>query len=116
MGHYFTSQSFTRPPEKRHRALLNFQCYGANWSVHFIEADCRTPIGKTRYIDFVSVEELRAFVLRCNPESRPGEDAMSEFDRDIRRWGRGSLFVNLTEGQYARLKVDRQRIRSGLQT
>lgn len=90
-------------PERRHRVLLNFM-RRENWTVHFIEADCRTPIGtKTRYIDFAAIDQLRAFVLRCNPE--PG--ALDEFDTNVRRWSRGSIYVNLTEAQYSKLKTHR---------
>jgi hypothetical protein len=32
------------------RVLLNFQLYGDAWTVHFIQDDCRTRIGRrTRY-------------------------------------------------------------------
>jgi len=44
------------------RVLMNFD-HRDCWSVHFIEADCRTLIGpKTRYLQFASVDGLRAFV------------------------------------------------------
>ena len=68
------------------------------WPVHFIEADCKTPIGpKTRYFDFATLEGLRAFMVRCNPED------LAEFDRSVRAWSRGSNFVNLTDEQYVKL-------------
>jgi hypothetical protein len=69
------------------------------WWVGFIEADCRTPIGhKTRYYHFATLDGLRSFVMRCNPENTP------EFERSIRAWGRGSNYVNLSDEQYAKLK------------
>jgi hypothetical protein len=35
------------------RVLLNFQHYGNDWTVHFIEADYKTTIGpRTRYYNF----------------------------------------------------------------
>jgi hypothetical protein len=35
------------------RGLLNLQHYGNAWTVHFIDADCRTIIGpRTRYYTF----------------------------------------------------------------
>ncbi len=82
------------------RVLLNFQHYKDLWSVHFIEQDCRTLIGpKTRYYNFGTVDGLRSFVKRCNPEN------MAEFEHSLKAWGRGSNFVRLTDEQYAKLKV-----------
>jgi hypothetical protein len=84
------------------RVLLNFQHYDSLWSVHFIEADCKTGIGSpTRYYDFATLDGLRSFVLRCNPENMP------EFERSVRAWSRGSNFVNLTDEQYPKLKQNR---------
>jgi hypothetical protein len=81
------------------RVLLNFQHYGELWSVHFIEADCRTAIGRqTRYFHFATVDGLRSFVLRCNPED------IAKFERSIRAWNRGSNYVNLTDEQYAKVR------------
>jgi hypothetical protein len=80
---------------------MNFQSYAGLWSVHFIDANCSMPIGKkTRYIDFVSLDELRAFVKRCNPDA----GAIDEFEHDIRAWGRGSIYVNLTDEQLRKLE------------
>ena len=62
---------------------------------------CRTTIGsKTRYFTFTTLDELRAFVIRCHPEGA----SLEEFDNDVRRWARGSIYANLTTEQYARLK------------
>jgi hypothetical protein len=81
------------------RVLLNFQHYNDLWSVHFIEADCKTIIGpQNRYYDFATVDGLRSFVLRCNPED------MEKFERSLRAWSRGSNFVNVTDEQYGKLK------------
>jgi hypothetical protein len=50
------------------RVLLNFQHYGNAWSVHFIEADCRTTIGsRTRFYGFSTLDALHSFVTRCQP-------------------------------------------------
>lgn len=93
------SHSF-KPSISYHRALLNFQSYAGLWSVHFINADCKTTIGtKTRYIDLDSLDALRAFVKRCNPDA--GERA--DFEDDVRAWVCGSVFVNLTDEQYCKL-------------
>jgi hypothetical protein len=80
------------------RVLLNFQQYQDLLSVHFIEADCKTVIGLyDRYYEFATLDGLRSFVLRCNPD-------MPEFERSVRAWSRSSNFVNVTDEQYARLK------------
>jgi hypothetical protein len=100
MNMHFTSKPFVKPRVRYRRVLMNFQAYGGLWSVHFIEADCRSTIGnKTRYYDFVGLEDLRAFVQRCNPD--PGE--MEDFDHYVRAWGRGSIWVSLTDEQYTKL-------------
>ena len=81
------------------RVLLNFQYYKDCWSVHLVEEDCRTSIGpKARYYDFATLEELQAFVVRCNPED------LAEFDRSARAWSRGSEMISLTHEQYSKLK------------
>jgi hypothetical protein len=101
MSFYFTSQPYIRKPIRYRRVLMNFQSYSGLWSVHFIDADCRTPIGKkTRYIDFVSLDDLRAFVKRCNPDA----GTIEEFEHDISAWGRGSIYVNLTDEQIRKLQ------------
>jgi hypothetical protein len=50
--------------------------YGAFTS----EADCRTLIGPLNggYYHFATLDGLRSFVLRCNPENMP------EFERSVR--------------------------------
>jgi hypothetical protein len=77
------------------RALMNFQQYDG-WNCSFMEADCRTSI--SGYIDLPSFEALRAFVIRCNP------DDIDDFDHCVRAWNKGSVWVNLTDEQYAKLR------------
>jgi hypothetical protein len=80
------------------RVLVNFQLY-KGWVVHFIEADCKTTIGRRdRFFHFATEEDFRAFVSRCNLED------VDKFDRSMAQWTRGSNYANLTEEQYARLK------------
>lgn len=82
------------------QVLMNFQLNNG-WWVHFIEADCRTTIGRnTRYIRFETLAELREFVIRCHP---PGAN-LEEFDNNVRSWARGSIYVNLDAAQYEILK------------
>jgi hypothetical protein len=79
--------------------LMNFQ-HNQDWVVHFIQADCRTTIGsKTRYFQFATLEDLRDFVIRCHPEGA----SLEEFDHNVRAWSRGSIYVNLSAEQYAKL-------------
>jgi hypothetical protein len=81
------------------RCLLNFHEYKDNWTVHFLEQDCQTRIGAvTRYYQFPTVDSLRAFVLRCNPEN------VEKFEHSLKTWGQGSAFVLLTDEQYLKLK------------
>jgi hypothetical protein len=69
------------------------------WRVHFIEADCRTLIGTmTRYYRIATVDDLRAFVIRCKVED------LTKFEHSLGTWGRGSNYVNLTDEQYNKLK------------
>ena len=79
---------------------MNFDCYKSLWWVHFIEADCKTPIGSTtRYFHFATVDGLRSFVVRCNVGD------LAKFEHSVRAWGRGSEFANLSGEQYDKLKV-----------
>jgi hypothetical protein len=88
------------------RCLLNFSSYAGIWSVHFIEADCKTLIGaRTRHYHFATEDGIRAFVQGCNPED------MAEFEKSLRAWGRGSAYVQLTDEQYAKLKVTESKVR-----
>ena len=51
-------------------------------------------------LDFVSLDDLRDFVKRCNPD----DGTLEEFEHDIRAWGRGSIYVNVTDEQYQKLQ------------
>lgn len=83
------------------RVLLNFQHYDHAWTVYFVEADCRTGIGsRTRFYNFPSLDDLRRFVMSCQPE----DATLAGFDHSVRAWGRGSEYVHLTEEQYGKLR------------
>jgi hypothetical protein len=67
------------------RVLMFFDRYNGFWWVGFMEADCRTPISRpTRYYQFATLDGLRSFVVRCNPED------MDNFERSVRAWSRGA--------------------------
>ena len=51
------------------RVLLNFDHYRDGWNVQFMADDCRSRIGsRTRYFRFPTLDDLRAFLTRCQPE------------------------------------------------
>ena len=80
------------------RVMLNFDHHVGRYSVHFIEADCKTSVGpETGWIMVPNEDALRTFVQRCHPED------MEKFEQSLRSWGRGSNYVNLTEAQYRKL-------------
>ncbi len=77
-----------------HRVLMNFMLR-ESWSIHFIAEDCRTPIGG--YFKLKDLDVLRDLVRRGNCEN------VDEFDQCVRHWGRGSVYLQLTEQQYRQL-------------
>jgi hypothetical protein len=85
--------------EVRHRVYLSFQCrYG--WHCQFLEQDLKTPL--PRKLHFASPDKVVELVERggglSNLESRQALDQAIGI-------GRGGVFLNLTEEQYARLKT-----------
>jgi hypothetical protein len=56
---------------------------------------------KTRYYNFGTVDGLRRFVTRWNPED------MADFEKSLSAWGRGSNYVRLTDEQYEKLRTVR---------
>ncbi len=81
------------------RVLMNFQC-NRGWSVHFIEADCRTPVAVGRFYDYAELAQVREILVRANASP----EVFAEFDHNVRAWSRGSVYLDLTVTQYARLK------------
>lgn len=76
--------------------LAQLQHYGSAWTVHFIDDDCRP---RTRYFNFATLDSLRSFVTRCQPE----DTTLDGFEHSVRAWARGSECVHLTEEQYGKL-------------
>jgi hypothetical protein len=70
------------------------------WQVQFLEQDLKTPL--PRKLHFASPDKIVELVERggglSNLESRQALDQAIEI-------GRGGVFLNLTEEQYARLKT-----------
>jgi hypothetical protein len=85
-------------PTSLHRVLMNFQ-HRVKWTVHFLKADCKTPLREGRYYDFEVVEQVREILMRAAPPA-----AFEEFEHRVRARIRGSDYLDLTEEQYARLK------------
>ena len=85
--------------EVRHRVYLSFQCR-CGWQCQFLEQDLKTPL--PRKLRFASPDKVVELVERggglSNLESRQALDQAIGI-------GRGGVFLNLTEEQYARLKT-----------
>ena len=97
--HFFSYTESMTSQEVRHRVYLSFQCrYG--WHCQFLEQDLKTPL--PRKLHFASSDKVVELVERggglSNLESRQALDQAIEI-------GRGGVFLNLTEEQYARLKT-----------
>jgi hypothetical protein len=88
-----------------YRVLMNFMGRDGAWAIHFIEEGCKTPLSRHYTLD--DLNSLREMVLRTDPPPR----TIEELDSDIRRWGRGSVYLHLTEAQYLELKSDRSKTR-----
>jgi hypothetical protein len=72
------------------RTLVNFQTRGG-WSVHCLAPDCQTPVSQ-----WVTVR-TEATLLRLLKASGATAPEMEEIVRDISRWGRGSIFIDVNE-------------------
>ena len=59
-----------------HRVLMNFQLREC-WTVHFLEADCKTALWPGRYYDFESVDRVREILVRA---AAPAETFLSRED------------------------------------
>jgi hypothetical protein len=81
------------------RVLMNFM-FRDGWTVHFLEADCRTALKPGRFYDVATLERVRALLTRANATP----ETFAEFDHNVRAWSRGSVYLDLTVTQYARLK------------
>jgi hypothetical protein len=46
------------------RVLMNFM-FRDGWTVHFLEADCRTPLKPGRFYDVSTLKGVRALLARC---------------------------------------------------
>jgi hypothetical protein len=70
------------------RILVNLQ-HNNGWWVHSIAEDARTPIGQ-----FVSAKD-EATLIGLLRYIGATEDNIEQVREDIRRWNRGSVFIDL---------------------
>ena len=82
---------------------MNFQC-NRGWSVHFIEADCRTPVSLGHFYAYTELAQVREILVRSNA----APEVFAEFDHNVRAWSRGSVYLDLTDLQYTKLKKTRR--------
>ena len=82
----------------RHKVYLHFMANGAGWYCQFLEADLKTPLRRTlTFFDEEKIWELA---------KRGGAKMMLEDKHALEvalRMGRGSIWLFLTEEQYAKL-------------
>jgi hypothetical protein len=72
------------------QVLVNFMRRDG-WSVHCLAADCRTVISP-----WVTIGSDEALLHQLQTSgATPGQ--MEEVQRDMKRWGRGSTFIEVTE-------------------
>ena len=91
---YCNRCAYNRP---RHRVLLTLMLR-SGWHISFLEADCKTPVG--RPLTFRDPESIRKLAQRGGAElSLNGHEWTSMLEN-----GRGSLWLNLTAEQYRKLR------------
>jgi hypothetical protein len=78
---------------------MNFQRDQTGWSASFLAEDAQTKL--SRHYHLRSVDSLRDLVRRTFPE----RGTMEDLDASIERWGRGSVYLRLTEAEYRRLRL-----------
>ncbi len=77
-----------------HRVLMNFM-YRERWTVSFLAADCRTTL--RGYSDLADGHALRRLVQEGCCED------VEDFERQVRAWGQGAVWLRLTEEQHRML-------------
>jgi hypothetical protein len=82
-----------------HRVYMYFMLYGSRWNCQFLEEDLKTPL--PRRLNFSSAEKVRELAERGGAfTDLAGNQA---FDYGV-GMGRGSVYLKLTQEQYAMLK------------
>ena len=67
------------------RVIVNFQ-HRKGWNIHTMAEDCRTLLRLFRYLG-------------------ASEDAMQEAERDLRRWSRGGIHIDVPEERLYLLSI-----------
>jgi hypothetical protein len=80
------------------RVLVNFQ-HNDVWWAHCIAEDARTPI--TPFVSVASEESL----IRLLGNVGATDSDIASVREDIRRWNRGSVFVELVPGRKNLLRI-----------
>lgn len=94
---FYFAYTRSMPPEQRHRVYMSFMDrYG--WQCQFLEADLRTAL--PRRLHFASSDKIVELVERGGGFS--DQESRLMLNQGIER-GRGGVFLNLTDEQYAKL-------------
>jgi hypothetical protein len=72
------------------RILVNYM-HRDGWSVHTLAKDARTPIGP--WIDVAGESTLLRLLRACGAT----DEGMEQVKADIRQWGRGSVWIDVSE-------------------
>jgi hypothetical protein len=84
------------------RVIVNFQ-HRKGWNIHTMAEDCQTRLGP--YRDVASEETL----LRLFRYLGASDDAMQEAERDLRRWSRGGIHIDVPEDRLRLLDIEAER-------
>jgi hypothetical protein len=87
------------PQDQTHRVYLSFQ-FRDGWQCQFLEQDLKTAL--PRKLHFASSDKLIELVKRAGGFT--DQETWLMVDQDI-AMGRGGLFLQLTEEQYAKLTM-----------
>lgn len=82
----------------RHRVYVHASHYKEHWTVQYLEADLKIPIG--RMYNYSRIDLVREILRRadCAP------DQWGKFEEGIRCWGIGTCFLDLSPEQFCKLK------------
>lgn len=88
----------SRYDKPSHRVYMTF-FLRKGWQVQFCEADLRTPL--PRQLTFVDPDKIRQLARRGEALGTSEARQMLEYAIEV---GRGGCYLNLTPGQYAKLR------------
>jgi hypothetical protein len=84
-----------------HRMYIHAHHYADHWTVQYLEADLKTPVG--RMYNYSRIDLVRELLRSadCAP------DQWAKFEEGLRCWGIGACYLDLTSEQYKKLKGDK---------